>query len=98
MQAKLSNHKSNGARKEKRMKTKYFRADRLKEIMADNGVTVDELKTAVNSVAPFPRNLAFEIYNGFMEPSNAILVAISKLCNCSTDYLLGLSENPNPLG
>ena len=80
------------------MKRNCFRVDRLKEIMKDNGVTVDELKTAVNSAAPFPRNLAFEIYNGFMEPSNAILVAISKLCNCSTDYLLGVSDNPSPLG
>lgn len=64
------------------MKRNCFRVDRLKEIIAENGVTVDELKTVVNSAAPFPRNLAFEIYNGFMEPSNAILVAISKLCNC----------------
>lgn len=80
------------------MKTKYFRVDRLKEIMEDNGVTVDELKTAVNSVEPFPRNTAFDIYNGFAEPSNAVLIAISKLCNCSTDYLLGLSDNPSPVG
>ena len=80
------------------MKTKYFRADRLKEIMEENGVTVDKLKIAVNSVRPYPRNTAFDIYNGFAEPSNAELIAISKLCNCSTDYLLGMSDNPSPVG
>lgn len=80
------------------MKGNCFRADRLKEIMEDNGVTVDELKTAVNSVAPYPKNITVDILNGFTKPSLEVLKAICRICNCSTDYLLGLSENPNPLG
>ena len=80
------------------MKRNSFRTDRLKEIMEENGVTIDELKTVLNSVAPYPRNIAFDILNGFTEPSLGALKAISKLCNCSTDYLLGLSDNPSPVG
>lgn len=80
------------------MKRNSFRTDRLKKIMEENGVTIDELKTVLNSVVPYPRNIAFDILNGFTEPSLGILKAISKFCNCSTDYLLGLSENPSPVG
>lgn len=80
------------------MKRNSFRTDRLKEIMGENGVTIDELKTVLNSVAPYPRNIAFDILNGFAEPSLGALKVISKYCNCSTDYLLGLSDNPSPVG
>lgn len=80
------------------MKPKCFKVDRLRAIMEENEVTINELKSAVNSVRPYPRNTTFDIYNGFAEPSNAELIAVSKVCNCSTDYLLGLSENPSPMG
>lgn len=80
------------------MKRNSFRTDRLKEIMEENGVTIGELKTVLNSVAPYPRNIAFDILNGFTEPSLGALKVISKFCNCSTDYLLGLSDNPSPVG
>ena len=66
--------------------------------MNDNGATIEDLKVAVNSAEPYPRNPAINILNGYTEPSLEALKAISKVCNCSTDYLLGLSDNPNAIG
>lgn len=83
------------------MKGNCFRADRLKKIMEDNGVAITELGIAVNSVKPLFNNLngyIKNIINGYIEPTLNVLKVICEVCNCSADYLLGISDTPNRIG
>lgn len=83
------------------MKGNCFRADRLKKVMEDNGVVFEELKLAVDYAIPLfssSNGCIKNIINGYTEPSLKVLKAICEVCNCSADYLLGISDTPNRIG
>lgn len=80
------------------MKKMVFRADRLKQIMRDNGVDCLDIVADPINVNIFSVFKLDKIIYGKSEPTPAMAVKIAKVCNCSLDYLYGLSENPNPIG
>lgn len=63
-------------------------SDRLKELRAESGISMQELATAINvsnaSVCKWE--------NGIAEPKVDYILRLSNFFNCSTDYLLGKSD------
>lgn len=63
-------------------------AQRLKELRTENNYTQNDVATRLGI-----RQQSYVRYeNGSGEPSLATLVAIARLYNVSTDYLLGLTN------
>ena len=63
-------------------------AQRLKELRTENNYTQTEIATKLGI-----RQQSYVRYeNGSGEPSLGTLIAIAKLYNVSTDYLLGLTD------
>lgn len=82
---------------------------RLHKIMKKNGVTVEELVAyLIDNIyntgnAILSKKGFIYIFNNvsdenILKMNGRLLKAISEFCNCSTDYLLGLSDNPSPVG
>lgn len=67
--------------------------ERLLELRKDAGYTQDELASILNinkhSISSYERDKS--------EPPDAIKIAIAKCFNVSVDYLLGMTDNPEPL-
>ena len=66
--------------------------DRLSELRKDAGLTQDELgeilKVNKHSVSSYERDRS--------EPPDDVKIRIAEYFNVSTDYLLGLTDEPNP--
>ncbi len=66
--------------------------DRLKERREKRGFTQDQLGKLLNvsdaTINRYERNLR--------EPDYETLKSLANLFNCTTDYLLGLTDNPTP--
>ncbi len=62
--------------------------DILKELRAENGISMQELAAAINvsnaSICKWE--------NGITEPKVDYILRLSKFFNCSTDYLLGKTD------
>ena len=70
--------------------------NRLRKAMNENNVTVEELARTLHQDVNTTGELMHYIdtsYGNFR-----VLKAICETCNCSADYLLGLSDVMNPLG
>lgn len=68
--------------------------ERLSDLRKDAGLTQDELavllKINKHSISSYERDKS--------EPPDAIKIEIAKYFGVSVDYLLGLTDNPNPYG
>ncbi len=66
--------------------------ERLLDLRKDAGLTQDELATILkinkHSISSYEREKS--------EPPDAIKIAIAQYFHVSTDYLLGLTDDPNP--
>lgn len=66
--------------------------ERLFDLRKDAGLTQDELAAILNinkhSISSYEREKS--------EPPDIIKIEIAKYFNVSIDYLLGLTDNPNP--
>ena len=66
--------------------------ERLLDLRKDAGMTQDELAAALNinkhSISSYERDRS--------EPPDAIKIQIAKFFGVSIDYLLGLTNDPNP--
>lgn len=66
--------------------------ERLLDLRKDAGLTQDELAAALkinkHSISSYEREKS--------EPPDAIKIEIAKYFGVSVDYLLGLTDNPNP--
>lgn len=72
------------------MMEKRFRSERLRECRIKRGIQQDEmarlLKTNTSTMS--------RIENGKKQPDPEMIIMMAELFNVSTDYLLGLVENP----
>ena len=68
--------------------------ERLFDLRKDAGLTQDELAAVLkinkHSISSYERDKS--------EPPDAIKIGIAKYFGVSVDYLLGLTDNPNPYG
>ena len=69
--------------------------------MEAHGVTKTDLIRGLNSdfegnIYDFVEELVKE--NDLTDYGGRVIKVVAETCNCSTDYLLGLSENMNPIG
>ena len=68
--------------------------ERLLDLRKDAGLTQDELAAILeinkHSISSYER--------GKSEPPDAIKIEIARYFKVSVDYLLGLTDNPNPYG
>lgn len=84
---------------------KGFRVDRLKAVMALNEVTVEDIEKywvelfksqgeeTKSEDGSFIKMFLEEVLKGhYYEPTLFVLFIICDACNCSADYLLGLSD------
>ena len=77
---------------------KGFRADRLRQVMKLHEVTVEDIvehwvKFFKSQDKRTKKMFLEEVIKGYYyEPSLFILFIICDACNCSADYLLGLSD------
>ena len=61
---------------------------RLRQLMKENGFTQHKLAEAVDVSEPS----VYSYYHGFTTPRLDVLVAIAKVFDVTTDYLLGLED------
>ena len=69
--------------------------NRLRKVMAENGIDVEELARVLDKSID-----GVEVLLSLKNPEYGqfgAFKAICKLCNCSSDYLLGLSDVVNPV-
>lgn len=64
----------------------------LKRIRKIRKITGKQLAEAINT----SHQQIYNYENGVYEPSIETLILIAKFFNCSTDYLLGLTDIENP--
>jgi transcriptional regulator with XRE-family HTH domain len=68
-----------------------FRADRLRQLREARGLSqgdlVERLKIGVNQI--------YKYESGAIEPTSEALVRLAKELDVTTDYLLGLVDEPN---
>ena len=71
-----------------------FKADRLKEVMKEHEVEYKEIfeKFEKGCDKYYTSARLNGIIEGRTEPTIGELVTICNVCNCSADYLLGLSD------
>lgn len=73
-----------------------FRVDRFKALMKRYEITASEIAAVTNLCCA---KSVLDNDNGtkwkFADINNEELFAICKLCNCTSDYLLGLGDNIN---
>lgn len=74
---------------------------RLQRVMEAHGVTMTDIAKGLNkdydgNVYPFVEVLVEE--DDLTDHGGLLIKRLAETCNCSTDYLLGLSENMNPIG
>lgn len=70
---------------------KKFRSERLKECRLRRGLQQDELARLLKTNA----STMSRIENGKKQPDPEMIIMIAELFNVSTDYLLGLVDDPN---
>jgi len=73
------------------MMEKKFRSERLKECRLRRGLQQDELARLLKTNA----STMSRIENGKKQPDPEMIIMIAELFNVSTDYLLGLVDDPN---
>lgn len=73
------------------MMEKKFRSERLKECRLKRGLQQEELARLLKTNA----STMSRIENGKKQPDPEMIIMIAELFNVSTDYLLGLVDNPN---
>lgn len=73
------------------MMEKKFRSERLKECRLRRGLQQDELAKLLKTNA----STMSRIENGKKQPDPEMIIMIAELFNVSTDYLLGLVDDPN---
>lgn len=67
--------------------------EKIKHLRLNNKITSKELSKILNISAS-----ALSLYeNGMRQPKLELIVKISELFNVSTDFLLGVTEHPEPL-
>lgn len=77
---------------------KGFRADRLREVMEKHEATLNDIADGLSKLKSiYPRDIDIKSYvnkiiNGSWEPGYNTLLVICEVCNCTSDYLLGLSD------
>lgn len=71
-------------------RSKVFRGDRLKKIRESKNLTQDDL----NNMLSLGNTQIHRYETGKAEPSPDVLVRISRAIGVTTDYLLGLVDNP----
>lgn len=64
---------------------------RIRDLREDNDKTQSELAKYLNMKQP----QYFRYENGLRDIPSDILIALSKYYNVSTDYILGLTDNPD---
>lgn len=64
----------------------------LRQIRKSRNISGKELAKAINT----SHQQIYNYENGVYEPSIDTLILIAKYFNCSTDYLLGLTDIENP--
>ena len=69
-----------------------FFEERLTGLRESRGLTQDNVADAVNLSRPAYANYE----NGFRRPPYETLVDLARYFDVTTDYLLGVSENPTP--
>lgn len=70
-----------------------FRRDRLKELRKNKKITQKELGVMLG----FAGHTAINYYeNGKAVPPSSIIQQLAEALNTSTDYLLGITDNPTP--
>ncbi len=69
-----------------------LRGDRIVQLRKTSGYSQKALADRLN----LSQNQISRYENNQMNPTPETLVAIAKLLNTSTDYLLGLTDNPTP--
>lgn len=70
---------------------KKFRSERLKECRVRRGLQQDELARLLKTNA----STMSRIENGKKQPDPEMIIMIAELFNVSTDYLLGLVDDPH---
>jgi len=73
------------------MMEKKFRSERLKECRVRRGLQQDELARLLNTTS----STMSRIENGKKQPDPEMIIMIAELFNVSTDYLLGLVDDPH---
>lgn len=73
------------------MMEKKFRSERLKECRVRRGLQQDELARLLKTNA----STMSRIENGKKQPDPEMIIMIAELFNVSTDYLLGLVDDPH---
>ena len=81
-----------------------MKENRVLLAMETSGVTVEELRQALKSAYEEQYEESFIEYlvnaltdEGFTEGETILEVIVAKLCNVSSDYLLGLSDVMHPM-
>ena len=73
------------------MESKSIFADRLKNLRTNRGLTQKELADKIEMT-----NKNISTYeSGYRQPEYDTLVKLAKALRCSTDYLLGIVDDPN---
>ncbi len=76
---------------------KGFRADRLREVMKENGATFEDICEEMKKDfyllwVESEKNYLRKIVNGEIPPRIIEVFTICKVVGCSADYLLGLKD------
>ncbi len=74
------------------MNTEQIFSKRLKELRKANGISQTELSKKLM----IGRSTLAEYEAGRISPTIAVAAAIARFFNVSTDYLLGLTDDPTP--
>lgn len=78
-----------------KMKNKTEFATRLEKRRIEKGLSRTELGEKLGFSGSNANKNIYKYENSMREPDYSILVEISKILDCSTDYLLGATDNPN---
>lgn len=67
--------------------------ERLRELRSEKGLS----QTDMGELLKITRQAYCHYENGKREPTQEVLKEISKILNCSIDYLLGNTDDPRPI-
>ncbi len=77
------------------MRNFRIKSDRIKKMMKENEMTISEFAKGVELSESTARGI---LVGSIRQPKLATVVKICNCLNCSSDYLLGISNNPHPIG